>query len=339
MGLPFISEAVVAELLTMGDAITVIERAMRDQASGKAENIPRHRLRLGSSSLNMLAASWEGGGVYGQKVYSVGSGGSQFWVLLYHADGRPYALVEAQRLGQVRTGAATGVATRALARPNAQRVGVIGSGYQMRTQLEAVCLVRPIVEVRAWSPTRERLRVFCDEMSGRLGVLVRPADSITEAVEGADIIITLTTSPTPVLTGAEVLEGVHLNVAGSNHPVHREVDSDVLRRATCIITDDLEQARAESGDLIAAVAEGTMGWETVQRLADVVMTPSLGRMRDEDITLFKSHGIGLWDVATAAWVAERAITTGRSATVDLASGPDALAPLRFYGKRTRRHGA
>lgn len=331
MEIPFISEAVVSELLTVKDAITVIERALRDQADGRAQNLPRQRLRVGSASLHMLAASWEGGGVYGQKVYSVGPGGSQFWVLLYRIDGRPYALVEAQRLGQVRTGAATGVATRALARSDAKRVGVIGSGYQMRSQVEAVCEVRSISEIRAWSPTRERLEAFCDEMSERVELPIRPAKSASDAVAEADIIVTLTTAAIPVLTGADVKPGTHLNVAGSNQVVRREVDVDVVRRASCVVTDDVEQARIESGDLIAAVAESALHWKAVQRLADVVAKPSLGRARGEDITLFKSHGVGLWDIATAVWVAEQAIASGRSTTVSLATGPDNTAPARFRG--------
>jgi alanine dehydrogenase len=328
-GLPFISEAAVAEVLTVSDAILVIDRVMRDQAAGLAENSPRQRLRVGEASLHMLAASWEGGGVYGQKVYSVGPGGSQFWVLLYHSDGRPFALVEAQRLGQIRTGAATGVATRALARDDSRRVGVIGSGYQMRTQLEAVCSVRPIDEVLAWSPNAQRLEIFCREMSKRLGIPVRPAPSPGKAVAGADVVITLTTAHTPLLTAEDVQAGMHLNVAGSNHPDRREVDSSLIARASSVVTDDVDQARVESGDLIAAVTEGALQWETVQRLAEVVVEPKLGRGSGEDVSLFKSHGIGLWDVATAAWVAEMAVAAGLARSIDIASGPDSLAPQRF----------
>lgn len=336
MEIPFISEAVVAELLSVRDAMEPIERALRDQARGHAENLPRQRLHVGTASLHMLAASWAGGGVYGQKVYSIGAGGAQFWVLLYRTDGRPYALIEAQRLGQVRTGAATGVATRALARPDASRVGVIGSGYQMRSQVEAICAVRPVEEVRAWSPTRERLQAFCSEMSNRLGLPVRAARSATEAVAEADIVVTLTTASTPVLGGEDLQSGTHLNICGSNRIQSREVGADVVRMAACVVTDDVEQARIESGDLVGAVADGALQWDAVQRLADVVADPSSGRKRDQDITLFKSHGVGLWDVAVAAWIAERAIASERFVRVPLATGPDVLAPALFHGTTTNR---
>ena len=329
MGIPFISEAVVSELLTVKDAISVLERALKDQANDRAENLPRQRLQVGKASLNMLAASWEGGGVYGQKVYSVGPEGSQFWVLLYHTNGTPYALVEAQRLGQIRTGAATGVATRALARTDAKRLGVIGSGYQMRSQVEAICAVRPVQEVRAWSPTRERLQTFCNEMSDRLGVPVRPANSASDAVTQADIVAVLTTASSPVLFGTDIRPGMHINLAGSNHAARREVNAEVIRRAVHVVTDDLAQARTESGDLIGAVNEGALNWEAVRRLADVVANPHFGRSRPEEVSVFKSHGIGLWDVATAAWIAEKAIALGKHADVGLATGPDAAAPARF----------
>lgn len=330
MSIPFISEAVVNELIRVQDVIPVIEQAMRDQARGLARNIPRQRLKIGEASLNMLAAAWEGGGVYGQKMYSVGPGGAQFWVLLYRSDGRPYAIVEAQRLGQVRTGAATGVATRALANPDAHHVGLVGSGYQMRTQLQAVCAVRPIDEVRAWSPTAERLNAFCAEMTDVLGVPVRPARSAAEAVKDVDIVVTLTTAKEPVIAADHIAPGTHLNVAGANHPERREVHSSVVERASLVVTDDVEQAHVESGDLLAAVRDGALRWEDVGRLADVVADPASVRTSATDITLFKSHGIGLWDVAAAQWVAEKAIATNRATMVELATGPDASAPQRFH---------
>lgn len=332
MAVPFIREAAVAQILTVEDSIAVVERALCDQAVGKAENLPRQRLKVGSASLHMLAASWEGEGVYGQKIYSVGPEGSQFWVLLYHADGRPYAILEAQRLGQIRTGAASGIATRALARKDSRRVGVIGSGYQMRTQLEAVCSVRPIEAVKAWSPNAERLQTFCDEMSESLHLPVSAATSAAEAVIDADVIVTLTTAASPVLRGGEVREGVHLNIAGSNRPDRREVDATLFRRANCVVTDDIAQARTESGDLISAIDEGALTWESVRRLSDVVADPDAGRLTATDITLFKSHGIGLWDIAAASFVAERAIEQGLASQIEIDSGPDVLAPKRFRGR-------
>lgn len=330
MGIPFISEAVVDDLISVKEAIPVIEQAMLDQARGLAFNVPRQRIKVGDASLNMLAASWEGGSVYGQKVYSVGPGGAQFWVLLYHSDGRPLAIVEAQRLGQVRTGAATGVATRALANQDAHRVGLLGSGYQMRTQLEAICAVRPVDEVKAWSPTAERLNTFCLQMSDAVGVPVNPTRSATDAVTDVDIVVTLTTAKDPIVAADDIAHGTHVNVAGSNHATRREVHSDVVGRASCVVTDDLEQAHVESGDLLAAVRDGALHWNEIVRLADAVADPANCRKSVTDVTLFKSHGIGLWDVAVAKWVAEKAIATSRATEVELATGPDISAPARFH---------
>lgn len=328
--LPFIDEVAVAQLLSVPMAIDAIEAAMRDLATGNAENVPRQRVSVPGASLNMLAASWIGAGVYGQKVYSVGPGGSQFWVLLYHADGRPYAVVAAQRLGRIRTGAATGVAARALARSDSRTLGVIGTGYQMRTQVEAVCAVLPIEQVRAWSPTASRREAFCEELADELGVPVSSAGSAEAAVRGADIVVTLTTSAEPVLPAAALEPGMHVTAAGSNHATRRELGTEAVRRADVVVADDIRQARAEAGDLIMAAAEGALAWDDVLPLATVVADPSRARRRDSDITLFKSIGIGLWDIACASRVAEAAIRAGRFRELDLLSGADADAPARFH---------
>lgn len=330
ISLPFIDEVAVGQLLSVPVAIEAIENAMRDLGTGKAENAPRQRLKVDKASLNMLAASWDSGGVYGQKIYSVGPAGSMFLVLLYHSDGRPYAIVSAQRLGRIRTGAATGVASRALARPDSRVLGVIGTGYQMRTQIEAVCTVLPIEQVQAWSPTATSRELFCDEMTTNLGIPVASADSAEAAVEGADVVVTLTTAATPVLPSSAVRSGMHITAAGSNQAARRELESETIRRANLVVADDLRQARTEAGDLIIAASEGALMWEKVLPLSSILAGSSRGRTRESDITIFKSIGIGLWDIACAKEIAQAAIQAGLFTELDLVSGTDADAPARFH---------
>lgn len=327
--LPFVDEATVGALLTVGDAIDAITKAMVDLDGGLAENQPRRRLSVNGSSLNMLAASWVGNGVYGQKVYSVGPGGAQFWVLLYHVDGRPLAVVAAQRLGRIRTGAATGVATHALARDNASVVGVIGTGYQMQTQVEAVAQVRRLTRVQAWSRDPEGRASFCRVMTERIGVPVVDAGSAHGAVDGADVVITLTTSKAPVLPTDALEAGMHVVAAGSNHAASAELDPEAVGRMDVVVVDDLEQGKRESGELIAAQRAGLFDWSSALPMSRVVADRTSGRSDPAQVTLFKSNGIALWDVACAAKVAELAIAAGRVRYLDLATGPDTDAPARF----------
>lgn len=329
MSIVFISEDAVRELLTMEDALRAVTSVMQDQAEDQAENLPRRRLGLNGSSLNMLAASWAARGVYGQKIYSVGPGGAQFWVMLFRSDGRPYAIVEAQRLGQIRTGAATGVASRAMAKADSRILGVIGSGYQMRAQVEAVCKALPISMVRVWSPNPERRQAFSELMSRQLDMSVVAVDTVEEATSEADVINVLTTAKAPVLFLDHLPADVHINAAGSNNIAQQEIAVEVVAATHRVVTDDVAQAQDESGDLIPAVLAGALEWSRVDRLADVIAQPR-ERLAGQS-TLFKSHGIGLWDIAVALEVVERAIEAGRYESIEIGTGADRAAPLRFQG--------
>jgi alanine dehydrogenase len=247
----------------MQDAMQAVEEALREQGRGEATNQPRQRVSLDGVTLHVLPAAVPGAGSMGLKAYITRPGGGRFWVMLLGTDGAMHAIIEADLLGQARTGAATGVATGHLSRPDSREVGIIGSGYQARTQLEAVCAVRPIEEIRAWSPTRENLLRFCDEMTGRLSVPMEPVADARSAVQGADIVVTMTKAREPVLLGDWLEPGMHLNAAGSNQASNREVDARAFSRADLIVVDDLAQSRVEAGDLIAAVKEGTIRWEEI----------------------------------------------------------------------------
>lgn len=318
----FLTKAEVTSLLTMDDALVAVEAALREQGEGVATNRPRQRAAVGATTLHVLPAAVPGANRLGLKAYTTGPNGARFWMMLFGAGGELQAILEADRLGQVRTGAATGVATRYLSRPESRTVGLNGTGYQARTQLEAVCKVRPIAVARVWSRTPAKVEAFCREMSAQLGVAVEPAASAEAAVRGADVVITMTSAREPVVLGEWLEPGMHLNVAGSNRATNREVDPAAVARASRIVVDDLAQSQVESGDLLAAVAAGAARWESMAELGAVVAGKVPGRPEAGAITLFKSNGIGLWDVAVAAWVYELARERGVGRELPIAAGPD-----------------
>jgi ornithine cyclodeaminase/alanine dehydrogenase len=315
----FLNEKEVTSLLTMNDAIEAVEAALRDEGLGKAANRPRQRVLAGQTMLHVLTAAVPRVGSLGLKAYTTGPAGANSWLLLFSESGKLEAIMEAGRLGQVRTGAASGVATKWLSREDSSSVGIIGTGYQARTQLEAVCEVRPITHVRAWSRNPEHVAAFSREMSALLDVAVEPAASARAAITGADIAITMTSARDPVLHGEWLAKGMHLNITGSNNPRHSEADVDTVRQAGLIVTDDVEQAKGESGDLIKAAAAGALDWSAVKQLSGIIAGTTQGRGSGSEITLFKSNGIGLWDVAVAARVFELALDRGKGTRLEMGS--------------------
>jgi ornithine cyclodeaminase/alanine dehydrogenase-like protein (mu-crystallin family) len=226
-------------------------------------------------------------------------------------------LIEADALGQLRTGAASGVATKYLANANARIGGIIGTGYQARTQLEAVAAVRRLVRIRAFGRDAERREKFCREMSERIGVAVEPMNSGEEAVRGADILITATSATKVVLEGAWLLPGVHINAMGTNWPQKRELDAAAVGRASKIVVDSIEQSRMEAGDLIQAFGDDASRWNAVQELSQIVAGKVPGRTSADQITLFKSNGIATWDLAAAVRVYELAVAQGMGQSIPI----------------------
>lgn len=286
-----ITEAEVRRLLPMSEAIEALRGAFAAWRDGEAQTQPRRRLLLPNGScLHQLAASYRG--YFGTKIYSTQpKHGAWFHVMLYDAEtARPLAFLEADWLGQIRTGAATGLATDLLSPPTASRVAVIGSGYQAAGQLAAVRCVRPVTDVRVWSRNAANAAKFATEHDARA---VATAE---EAVRGADIVITATTAREPVLESAWVQDGALVNAVGSNQAKRREVPTELVQRAALIAVDSLEQAKLESGDLLLAGID----WNDPRlvELKDVTKAPP-------GVTLFKSNGLGLEDVAVAALVYER----------------------------------
>lgn len=306
-----LTEADVARLLPMAVALEAVEEAFRWQGEGRLVNRPRVRLPVPGGLLHVMPAALPEAGVMGLKAYATVRGRARFVVLLFSArTAELLAVIEADRLGQTRTGAASGVATRHLARADAHVVGCYGAGWQARSQLEAVCAVRPVREVRVYSRTPERREHFAVEMAAALGVPVRAVEEPEAVARGAHVLVTITTSRTPVLEGRWLEPGVHVNAAGSNARDRTELDAEAVRRADLIATDSLEQARVECGDLLAAVEQGAVGWDRVCELGEIVAGRRPGRRGPEEITLFESQGVAMEDVAVAARVVERARAEG-----------------------------
>ena len=303
-----LKEADVEQLLTMPDAIAALETVFRQQhptaGEQQALNRPRGRLQPSGAILHFMTAAAPGLGVYGFKAYTAARPGvARFVVMLFSTeDGRLLAQIEADKLGQMRTGAASGLATRYLARPDAVTVGMVGSGWQARSQLQAVCAVRPVQVIRAAGRDPARLRVFCEEMSAAVGVSVTPVAGAEAAVRDADIVITATNAKEPVVLGDWLKPGAHLNVMGSNWANRREVDERAIERSDLMVIDSKEQGMLEAGDLLTPIQQGLLSWERVHELHEVVAEAIPGRQRAEEITLFKSLGLALEDIAVAEHV-------------------------------------
>jgi ornithine cyclodeaminase/alanine dehydrogenase-like protein (mu-crystallin family) len=232
-------------------------------------------------------------------------------VMLYdYESGELLSCMEGGRLGQIRTGAASGLATRHMAKAGASSVGVIGSGFQARTQLEAVCAVRDIKEVRVFSRRQERREQFAQRMGEALGLEITPVESAQDCVSGVDVAITVTSSRDPVLEGEWLAPGVHVNAAGGNHWMRREIDEATITRSEVIVVDDLDQAKVECGDLLYTEGRGTFRWDMAHELREVIAGRVTGRPSDQAVTLFESMGVALEDIAAAQLVYRKAKEQG-----------------------------
>lgn len=309
----FLTEADVQELFPMERALECVEASLRAQAGGRAMNRARERILLPHCSLHYMAAALPEEKWLGMKIYTVTHADSRFVVLLFDAEsGNLLALMQADHLGRLRTGAASGIATKYLARREASRVGLIGTGRQARTQLEAVAKVRKLTAAKVFGRDEQRRRDFCREMGARLELAVEPAGSAEEAARFGEIVITATTSRDPVVLGTWLEPGTHINAVGANLADRRELDDAAISRAAIIAVDSLEQSRKEAGDLVQGLSRlrDGRGWAGVVELHSLVAGALLGRSSGEEITLFKSVGIALWDVAGAGYLYRQALEKG-----------------------------
>jgi ornithine cyclodeaminase/alanine dehydrogenase-like protein (mu-crystallin family) len=291
----YLTESDVSELVSPDVAVDAIEASFRRMAEGEVEIAARRRLRLPDGALADMAAVDSGLGVAGGKLYAATSAGTTFVVCLFDSEtSELVAVVEADRLGQLRTGAASGVAARHLARRGARTLGVIGCGYQAETQVACIRAAVPTIDrVVAYCRTPETLAAFCERTGAE------PGESHRDAGRG-DVVATITTSRDPVLRGEWLVPGALVVAAGANVVTRRELDNTVLERASFVCCDWLEQAKLESGDLVEPVQAGVLDWLEVHELHEVVSGETAGRQSDDDIVLFKSNGLAAWDVALGA---------------------------------------
>lgn len=308
----FLSEEDVDQLLTMPLAMDSLEAAFRDQAEGEAINQPRQRFFLTRSVLHHMAAVWPSAGVMGTKTYVEVRGEKRFYIQLFSTDtGHLLAYIEGNRLSQVRTGAATGVAARYMARQDSRTVGLYGTGLQARTQAEALLVARPgIRKFQVYGRDYRRRTAFCQEMTFTTGVHFEPMDSPEATARGAQIVVTATSAIEPILKGAWISTGAFVAAIGANAISEREIDEDVVDRAPRVVVDDIPQAEIEAGELIFAYEKGKFRWKKAVPLAAVVVGRVPGRTDDETVTLFKSLGVALEDIAVAKVVFELAASQG-----------------------------
>jgi alanine dehydrogenase len=301
----YLTEEEVRSLLPMDECVRLMEETFLALADGTAINQPRRRLFLPTGSV-LHSMAGVAGKYFGTKVYSVHpKHGAYFFFHLFDAEtAKPLALMQANYLGQIRTGAASGYATHLLAHPEASSLGVIGSGFQARTQVDAMLAVRPLTQVRVWSRSEENRKAFAE--SCQIGVSVEAVGSADEAVSGADIIVTATWSKDPVIKSEWVKNGAHVNAMGSNQATRRELPTELIDRAGLIVVDSIEQAKIESGDLLLAWTEEQWNNPKLVELKDAV-----GVHRAENaVSIFKSNGLGVEDVSAGAYVYEKALELG-----------------------------
>ncbi len=316
----YLTEKDVEQLLTMPLAVQAVEQALKDRALSHAVDVPRVRAHIPAGTLHMvLGAAPELGYIGFKGYYALHGKGTRYYLNLFNCNsGKLDAIIDASYIGMIRTGAASGVATRYLAREDAAVVAMIGAGKQAIGQLEAVCNVRKIREVRVFNRTPGRAEKFCALMSSRLNIAMKVVPTVAEAVHGADVINLVTKAATPVLAGSLLETGQHINAAGSNALSRREIDEETVRRCSRVVVDSRGTARQECGDLLPLVEKGLLDWETLPELGEVIAGRATGRTAQEEITLYESHGMAIQDIYVGARVL--ALARERGIGIDLPIG-------------------
>jgi ornithine cyclodeaminase/alanine dehydrogenase-like protein (mu-crystallin family) len=317
-----VNDQEVRSLLTMDDALKAVEDTFRAVARGQAVNMARQRAALNGATLNAMGGISSALDLMAIKVYPIVrqdvTVGSSFQVLVYRiSTGALVGVLEADALAQIRTGAASGVATKYMARSDSRVMTLFGAGWQSRGQLEAISRVLPRLErVNVIGRSPERVQRFCEEMR-HLQLELIPGPDPERAVAEADVVTAATGSSKPVFDGRWLRPGTHINGIGSNFAEKQELDAHTVRRAHRIVVDDIDVARLECGDLLHPDASASLDWSAVHSLADVVGGIVPGRAAPDEITLFESHGMGLEDLAVASVILDLAERRGIGTEIPL----------------------
>jgi ornithine cyclodeaminase/alanine dehydrogenase len=311
-----ITENEVENLLDMRTTLDAVEDILRQHAEGRATNRVRRRVALPTSGLNVMFAGAPQIGAVGLKAYTVARGGARFYTMLFDpGSGELLSIMQSDKLGQLRTGAASGVATRHLAREDASTLGIYGAGWQAESQLEAVAAAKRLDRIIIYTRTERTRKTFAEKMSEKIGQEVETTH-FPEEPAAQDIVVTMTSSKEPVLHGEWLKPGAHVNAAGSNFLFKREIDQDVVKRASLVTIDSREELGLETGNLLQAVETGVILPEAVRELGQIIAGQVPGRTSPKEITLFASQGIALEDMAVARIVYDRAIEQGVGREVD-----------------------
>ena len=312
----YLSNEDVRTLLPMDECVDLMEQVFRDEADGKAVNLPRQHLPLPKGFHRTVQGIAEGFGVYGMKTYGSdrrpnAPNRTRYLVLLYSLEtGGLDAIVDARDLGQIRTGAVSGLATKYMAREDATTIGIIGTGWEARAQIAAMSVVRNISHVKAYSRSAENRETFSAEMREKHGLDVDPVDTAEKAAQDVDILVTITGANEPVMSGEWLVPGMHVNAIGATGTNRRELDVEAVRRSDLIVVELLEQSKNDSGELLYAEQEGVFDWSNVTELADIVVGKATGRPSAEAITQFNALGVGTEDLAAASVVYRKAVESG-----------------------------
>ncbi|CAA9492310.1 MAG: Ornithine cyclodeaminase [uncultured Rubrobacteraceae bacterium] len=305
-----ITENEVENLLDMRSTLDAVEEILRQHAEGRATNRVRRRVALPTSGLNVMFAGAPEIGALGLKAYTVAKSGARFYTMLFDPEsGELLSIIQSDKLGQLRTGAASGVATRHLAREDASSLGIYGAGWQAESQLEAIAAAKRLDRIIVYTRTEESRKAFAEKMGEKIGQEVETTH-FREEPAAQDIVVTVTSSKEPVLHGEWLKPGAHVNVAGSNFLFKREIDRDVVKRASLVTIDSREELGLEAGNLLQAVETGVVMPEAVRELGQIVAGQVPGRQSPEEITLFASQGLALEDMAAARLVYDRAREQG-----------------------------
>lgn len=296
----FLSEADVEKLLTMDVALEAVEAAHRAHGQGRAIDIPRQRTRIPTAALHILQGALLDEGVFGYKAYTTSRAGARFLVHLFDAaSGALLAVIEADYLGMMRTGATGGLAAKWLAREDARVAGVFGAGWQAQSQVEALCRVRPIERIKVYARNAEKRQAFCARLGAQLGIEMVPVDTAEAAVRESAVVVTITSSATPVFDGAWLEAGTHVTAAGSNALIRREIDEKTVQRAARVCVDARATALREAGDLLPALEKGRLHEGQLVELGEVISGIRPGRGDATEITLFESQGMAIQDLSVA----------------------------------------